>query len=70
MGTAYAAEDSRHAVDGDRWVSGRWLHGDHLGRVGWWWIVGDGWYFYPSPVYPYPHPYAYVPPDIAGPLSD
>ena len=21
---------------------------------GWWWIVGDVWFFYPAPIYPYP----------------
>jgi hypothetical protein len=20
----------------------------------WWWVVGDGWYFYPNVAYPYP----------------
>jgi len=43
--------------DFDRWSGGRWLQGAHGGRSGWWWIVGDGWYFYPAPVYPYPDPY-------------
>ena len=50
----------RHGVDVDRWHGGHWFHGEHLGRAGWWWVVGDGWYFYPAPVYPYPDPY--VPP--------
>jgi hypothetical protein len=45
------------------WRAGRWFHGDHLGRVGWWWIVGDEWFFYPAAVYPYPDPY--VPPAVA-----
>ena len=31
---------------------------------GWWWVVGDGWYFYPAPVYPYPDPY--VPPAVVS----
>ncbi|MBI4756447.1 MAG: hypothetical protein HY778_13740 [Betaproteobacteria bacterium] len=43
-----------------RWSSGRWHHGHHDGRLGWWWIVGGLWYFYPGPVHPYPDPY--VPP--------
>lgn len=40
---------------------GRWYHGDHDGRFGWWWIAGPGlWYFYTQPVYPYPYgPYYY-----------
>jgi hypothetical protein len=32
--------------------------------VGWWWIVGPDWYWYPSEVYPYPSPY--TPPDMAN----
>ena len=43
-----------------RWQHGRWFRGPHDGRAGWWWIVGDTWYFYPRPIYPYPDPY--VPP--------
>jgi hypothetical protein len=50
--------------DVDRWRAGRWYHGRHDGRVGWW-IVGGVWYFYPQPVYPYPDPYR--PPVVAGP---
>src|SRR5262245_34794430 len=69
-GIAHAGGEAHDGLDVERWDGGRWMHGDHLGRVGWWWIVGDGWYFYPSPVYRYPDPYAYVPPDVAGPLSD
>jgi hypothetical protein len=49
--------------DFDRWRGGHWYHGWHGGRVGWWWLVGADWYFYPSPVYPYPNPY--VPPYAA-----
>ena len=33
----------------------------HHGRYGWWWLVGNFWYFYPEPIYPYP---TYVPPAI------
>ncbi|PWC34992.1 hypothetical protein TSO221_30725 [Azospirillum sp. TSO22-1] len=43
--------------DFDRWRDGRWYHGPHDGRRGWWWIVGGVWYYYPQPVYPYPDPY-------------
>ena len=57
-----------HGVDLDRWHGGRWFHGEHLGRLGWWWIVGDGWYFYPAPVYPYPDPY--IPPPAVAPSSN
>ncbi|WP_448191605.1 hypothetical protein [Azospirillum sp. sgz301742] len=50
--------------DLDRWRGGRWYHGHHDGRRGWWWIVGGVWYFYPVPVYPYPDPYL---PPVAPP---
>jgi hypothetical protein len=46
-----------HQHDLDFWRGGRWFRGPHDGRHGWWWIVGGLWYFYPSPVYPYPDPY-------------
>lgn len=59
--------DIHHFRDRDfaRWQHGRWYRGRHDGRLGWWWIVGDGWYFYPRPIYPFPDPY--VPPVVAGP---
>ena len=44
------------------WRSGRWHHGDHDGRFGWWWIAAGTWYFYPGPIYPYPDPY--IPPVV------
>ena len=46
-----------HEHDIELWRGGRWFHGPHGGRAGWWWIVGGVWYFYPTPVYPYPDPY-------------
>lgn len=46
-----------HEHDYDFWRGGRWYHGFHEGRGGWWWIVGGLWYFYPAPIYPYPDPY-------------
>ena len=44
------------------WRSGYWHNGYHHGRLGWWWVAGGIWYYYPSPVYPYPNPY--VPPVV------
>lgn len=35
------------------WHGGRWHHGHHDGRLGWWWVVGTMWYFYDYPVWPY-----------------
>ncbi len=46
-----------HAHDLPRWRGGQWRHGVHEGHLGWWWIVGGVWYFYPQPIYPYPDPY-------------
>jgi len=43
--------------DFEIWRGGRWYHGRHEGRRGWWWVAAGIWYFYPSPVYPYPDPY-------------
>jgi hypothetical protein len=56
-----------HDYDYGLWREGHWFRGRHGGRLGWWWIVGDGWYFYPQPIYPYPDPYR--PPVVAGPPS-
>jgi hypothetical protein len=51
--------DIRHFErhDAHQWRSGAWRHGSHGGRIGWWWVAGGMWYFYPQPVYPYPDPY-------------
>jgi hypothetical protein len=54
-----------HERDVDVWRGGHWWHGRHDGRPGWWWVVGNAWYFYPTPVYPYPDPYQ--PPSFAPP---
>lgn len=51
-----------HIRDYPRWRAGRWHHSVHDGRLGWWWVVGGLWYFYPQPVYPYPD--AYTPPTV------
>ena len=51
--------------DMEIWRGGTWFRGPHLGRAGWWWIVGGVWYWYPAPVYPFPDPYR--PPVIVGP---
>jgi hypothetical protein len=49
--------DHFHEHDMVVWRGGRWFHGWHGSRLGWWWIVGGVWYWYPAPVYPYPNPY-------------
>ena len=42
------------AQDRATWQHGRWQHGNHHGRNGWWWNSGGTWFFYDQPVYPYP----------------
>lgn len=54
-----------HERDFDTWRRGHWYHGEHEGRLGWWWLAAGIWYFYPAPVYPYPDPYA--PPILVTP---
>ena len=49
------------------WRDGRWVHERHDGRLGWWWVIGGLWYFYPAPVYPYPNPYEPPPLELAPP---
>ena len=56
-----------HDHDLGLWRGGRWTHGRHDGRLGWWWVVAGLWYFYPSPVYPYPDPYQ--PPVVLQPAQ-
>ena len=51
-----------HEHDIRVWHGGHWHHVWHGGRIGWWWVVGPHWYFYPGPIYPYPDPY--VPPVV------
>ena len=53
-----------HHEDLGRWRGGRWFHGEHFGRLGWWWIVDGSWFFYPAPAYPYPDPY--IPPSVVA----
>ncbi len=50
-----------HEHDWGVWRGGRWIHDRHEGRLGWWWLAGGMWYFYPAPVYPYPDPWAPAP---------
>jgi hypothetical protein len=54
-----------HEHDYRTWYGGHWAHERHEGRYGWWWLAGGLWYFYPTPVYPYPDPYA--PPVVLAP---
>jgi hypothetical protein len=54
--------DIKH-FDHGHWRAGHWWHGAYANRDGWWWIVGPDWYWYPTPVYPYPDPF--TPPGLA-----
>jgi hypothetical protein len=48
---------------------GYWNHGWHGGRLGWWWVLGGLWTFYPAPIYPYPSPpMVVVPPPAPAPV--
>ncbi len=53
------------------WRGGEWRNEWHYGRRGWWWQVGDVWYGYPAPVYPFPLEVAalatYDAPQVDGP---
>jgi hypothetical protein len=37
-----------------RWAAGLWHRDWHYGRWGWWYDIGDVWYPYAAPIYPYP----------------
>ena len=52
---------ARH-FDHREWRGGQWVHGDHGGHLGWWWVVAGTWFLYPRPVYPYP-PVVVQPPE-------
>lgn len=56
-----------HEHDWNLWRAGQWHHGRHDGRLGWWWVVGASWYFYPAPVYPYPSPWEPPPVVLVSP---
>jgi hypothetical protein len=34
---------------GVSWNQGRWVHDRYHGRLGWWWVVGPRWHYYPRP---------------------
>lgn len=42
------------------WQSGKWIHNWHDGHYAWYWVVGDVWYYYQAPAYPYPSTVAAV----------
>jgi len=52
----FSAHDYRHFNhwEQERWRHGTWHHGYHHGRLGWWWYLNGGWFFYNTPIYPYP----------------
>ena len=64
IGHAWHGGDIHSFARGDLgvWRGGAWRHGWHDGNLGWWWVVGGLWYFYPAPIYPYPDPY--LPADV------
>lgn len=52
----FRGHDFGHFTPEERtaWEHGGWRHTWHHGHYGWWWGVGDFWFFYPGPIYPYP----------------
>jgi hypothetical protein len=59
-----------HEHDWHLWRNGHWARTRHDGRMGWWWVVGSSWYFYPLPVYPYPNPWEPAPvPEVSPTLT-
>jgi hypothetical protein len=55
LGT-FHGHDFAHFTSAERvsWQGGSWRHAWHNGHYGWWWFVGNLWFFYPAPIYPYP----------------
>ena len=52
----FHGHDFAHFTSQERehWKHGNWHHGRHHGRNGWWFVADDFWFFYDSPIYPYP----------------
>ncbi len=42
------------SIERAAWRGGHWTHGWHHRRFGWWWFAGGVWFFYDTPIYPYP----------------
>jgi hypothetical protein len=53
---AFAVRDVHRFSDAELglWRSGRWNQTCFQNRCGWWWLAEGQWFFYDSPVYPYP----------------
>ena len=56
-GEMHHHDEHFRAHDFGIWHGGHWYHGPYGGRLGWYWIVGDAYYYYRAPIYPYPDPY-------------
>ena len=52
----FSGRNYHHWSERDRrwWRGGSWRHQEYRGRFGYWYVVGGMWYFYETPVYPYP----------------
>jgi hypothetical protein len=61
---AWSPHPGWHGSIRSHWDGGHWWHGNYRNRLGWWWIVGPDWYWYPNAIYPYPNPY--TPPEMAS----
>jgi hypothetical protein len=50
-GRSFSGLTPRDRLD---WQRGSWRHVMRNGHLGWWWVAGGLWYYYPAPIYPYP----------------
>jgi hypothetical protein len=50
MTTLASAEGRDREWHRKHWGEGHWVHDRHDGRLGWWWVVGESWHFFPHPV--------------------
>ncbi len=48
------------------WKIGHWQQGWHRGRYGWWWRTRHRWFFYLTPIRPYPPYYGSGPIPLTG----
>src|SRR4051812_27103015 len=62
----------------EHWRGGRWVHDRHGGRLGWWWVAGPSWFFYPRPIFEVaprtvvieqPAPVTVLPPPVVMPAT-
>ncbi len=50
MNNAFARDHFNRGWHDTHWGEGHWVHDRHLGRLGWWWVIGSDWHFYSHPI--------------------